>query len=96
MTKESPVSALQGTRVAHICDRCNCRIRDGEPTRFYATRYTDSGWTLRRVYCSNCGEDTVEPSTATVDEVVGEAIRFNHTLVGVRITDRSRPEASEV
>lgn len=92
MTADEPAAAIQGTKVGAICDRCNRRLRSGDSARFYATVYPESGWALRRVYCSNCGESSIEASTADADEVVGEAVWFNHMLAAVRITDRSRPQ----
>lgn len=96
MTKTDPAAALNGIRTGHICDRCNRGLRSGDGARFYATRYEDTGWTLRRLYCSDCGETKIESGTAEADEVVGEAVFWNHRLAGVGITDRSRPTESEV
>ena len=87
-----PIEAAKQTRVGGICDRCNARIRTGDAARFYATWYEDTGWMLRRLWCTDCGETTVDPPTEGADEATGEAIWWSHSLVGVRITDRSRPE----
>ena len=78
-------------KVGHICDRCNRDVRNGAPVRFYATCYDGDGWVLRRFYCDDCGEDSVSPGTIDTDELVGEAVWFNHMLAAVRIKDRSPP-----
>ena len=87
-----PAQALSGARTGRICDRCNRRLRTGDAARFYATWYEDTGWTLRRVYCEDCGEASIEADTANADEVVGEAVFWEHRLAAVCILDRSRPE----
>ncbi|WP_248514989.1 hypothetical protein [Salinarchaeum laminariae] len=87
-----PEEAIQGTKIGAICDRCNRGIQNGETVGFYATYYEDAGWTLRRLYCTDCGETTVDPPTEGADEVIGAAVWFNHVLAAVRIIDRSRPE----
>lgn len=87
----TPAADLNGKQVGNICDRCNRGIRTGDGICFYATYYDNTGWILRRIYCSDCGELTVSPPTADADEAVGEAVFWNYQLAGVRITDRSRP-----
>jgi hypothetical protein len=91
MSLADPAAALNGKQVGYICDRCNRGIRTGDAARFYATYYEERGWTLRRIYCSDCGESTVSPPTADADEVVGEAVFWDRQLTGVRFIDRSRP-----
>jgi len=95
MTRPDPAAALNGVCTGHICDRCNRGLRTGDGARFYATFYEDTGWTLRRVYCEDCGESSIKSGTANADEVVGEAVFWDHRLAGVRILDRSRPEDGE-
>lgn len=91
MSISDPVKALNGRRTGHICDRCNRALRTGAPARFYATRYGENGWMLRRLYCKDCGEREIASGTPEADEIVGEAVFWDHRLAGVRITDRSRP-----
>lgn len=95
MTVVEPAKAIQGTKVGRICDRCNRGLRTGDAARFYATWYADTGWYLRRLYCADCGESAIESGTADADEVVGEAVFWNHQLAGVQITDRSRPTGGD-
>lgn len=90
-----PEKAIQGMKIGAICDRCSRRVLNGESVGFYATYYEDAGWTLRRIYCTGCGETTVDPPTDGADEVVGGAVFFNHVLAAVRIIDRSRPEEGD-
>ena len=92
MTEDPPGDLIQGTRIGYICDQCNRGIQNGSPVRFYATLYDDTGWTLRRLYCIDCGPSEVDPVTEGADEVVGKAVFFNHRLAAVSILDRSYPE----
>lgn len=96
MSQETPAAVLSGEQTGNICDRCNRGIRTGDKARFYATYYENSGWTLRRVYCSDCGTPRIETGTDGEDEVVGEAVFWKHRLAGVEITDRSRPEDGDL
>lgn len=92
MSHPDPASALAGERTGNICDRCNRGLRTGDAAWFYATWYDDTKWTLRRIYCDNCGMRNIESGTQGAAEVVGAAVFWNHRLASVRITDRSRPE----
>ena len=96
MTPELPSDALSGVKVGHICDRCNRGVRNGAPVRFYATRYEDDGWVLRRLYCDDCGELHIAAGTLEANEVVGEAIWLNHLVTVVRISDRTLPGEGNV
>lgn len=91
MSPPDPAGALNGERTGNICDRCNLGVRTGDVARFYATYYEDTGWTLRRFYCGECGTSRIKSGTKGADEVVGEAVFWNHRLAGVRITDRNLP-----
>lgn len=90
MGQETPAAVLSGEEIGHICDRCNRGLRTGDKARFYATYYENLGWTLRRIYCSECGTRCIGTGTDGEDEVVGEAIFWKHRLAGIEITDRSR------
>jgi hypothetical protein len=91
MNRPSPAAALNGVQVGHICDCCNCRIRTGDKAVVYATYYEDEGWLVRRVWCSDCGSTTIGLPTDGADEVVIEAVFWNHRLTGVKTVDRSKP-----
>jgi hypothetical protein len=66
-------------------------MRTGDLVRAYATHYEREGWTLRRVYCSDCGERSIQSETDSADEVIIEAVFWDHRLVSAEIKDRSRP-----
>jgi hypothetical protein len=91
MSRPNPAKALSGARTGHICDRCNRGVRTGDVVRAYATHYERDGWTLRRVWCKDCGDATIDTETDGVDEVMLEAVFWNHRLVSVTVSDRSLP-----
>ena len=91
MNSSTPAERLNGTRTGHICDRCNKSIRTGDLVRAYATYYDHDGWMLRRTWCEDCGDSTINESTDGADEVILEAVFWNHRLVSVETRDRSRP-----
>lgn len=95
MMTTDPSSAIQGAQVGGICDQGNCRIRNGDEVRVYATVYPKDGWTLRRLWCTDCGPETVDPGTADTDEVVAAAVWWHYRLAAVRILDRSLPEEGD-
>jgi hypothetical protein len=43
------------------------------------------------VWCEECGESTIEEGTEGADEVIIEAVFWDHSLVSVDIHERSRP-----
>ena len=90
MSHPDPAAAMNGVRTGHICDRCNTRIRTGDLVRAYATHYDRDGWVLRRVWCEGCGKTTIGEGTDGGDEVIVEAVFWNHRLVSVEVRDRSR------
>lgn len=59
--------------------------------RAYATHYEHDGWTLRRVWCEDCGDTVIGAETVDADEVVIEAVFWSHRLVSIKQHDRSRP-----
>ena len=89
MTRSSPAKALNGARTGHICDRCNARVNTGDAVRAYATHYDRDGWVLRRVWCSDCGESTIESETEGAAEAIVEAVFWEHRLAGVEARDVS-------
>jgi hypothetical protein len=91
MTRPEPAAALSKARSGHICDRCNRGVRTGDLVRAYATHYEREGWTLRRLWCDDCGENTIEHATESADEAILEAVFWNNRLVSVSERDRSRP-----
>ena len=95
MDRLDPAAALNGIQTGHICDSCNKRIQHGEKVSMYATYYENSGWTPRRTWCLKCCPETVDPGTDSADEVIVEAVFWNHQLAGARITDRDRPTGSD-
>jgi hypothetical protein len=90
MSRSNPAKALDGAEVGHICDRCNKGVRTGDLVRAYATHYDRDGWVLRRVWCEGCGETTIGEETNGADEVIVEAVFWDHRLVSVEVKDRSR------
>lgn len=91
MTRPSPAAALNGVQCGHICDRCNRGIRTGDKAVVYATHYETDGWVIRRVWCDECGDREIGLPTDGADEVVIEAVFWNHRLTGVKTVDRSKP-----
>ena len=91
MRKSGPVVALSGARTGHICDACNKGVRTGDLVRAYATYYDRGGWSLRRMWCEDCGSMQIEESTEGADEVILEAVFWDHQLVSVTERDRSLP-----
>jgi len=89
-TRSNLAKALNGVRSSHICDRCNKRVRTGDLVQAYATHYERDGWVLRRVWCEECGESTIGEETEGADEVIVEAVFWDHRLVSVEVRDRSR------
>jgi hypothetical protein len=89
MAHANPAKALNGVWSGHICDRCNKRVRTGELIKAYATHYERDGWMLRRLWCEECGETTIGEGTDGADEVMVEAVFWNHRLVSVEVRDRS-------
>jgi hypothetical protein len=89
MNRSNPVKALNGVRIGHICDRCNKGVRTGDLVRAYATHYDRDGWVLRRVWCEECGDSTLEEGTDGADEVIVEAVFWEHRLVSVEERDGS-------
>ena len=94
MTHRDPAAALSGARTGHICDSCNKGVRTGDLVRAYATYYEVDGWVLRRVWCAECGETSIERGTDDADEAIVEAVFWNHRLVSVTERDRSLPRAA--
>lgn len=91
MSQSNPAKALNQVRTGHTCDRCNKRLKTGDLARAYATYYKGEGWVLRRVWCDLCGETTVGDGTVGADEVIVEAVFWDHRLVSVEIRDRNHP-----
>jgi len=89
MSRSNPAKALNGVRSGHICDRCNKRVQTGDLVRAYATHYDRDGWVLRRVWCDECGETTMQKGTDRTDEVIVEAVFWDHRLVSVEVRDCS-------
>jgi hypothetical protein len=89
MSRSNPMKALNGVRSGHICDRCNKRVRTGDLVRAYATYYERDGWTLRRVSCAECGDTTIGEETDGADEVIVEAVFWDHRLVSVEVVAAS-------
>jgi len=83
MSRSNPAKALNGVRSGHICDRCNKRVQTGDLVRAYATHYDRDGWLLRRVWCDECGETTMQEGTDRADEVIVEAVFWDHRLISV-------------
>jgi len=90
MSQLNPTKALNGARTGHICDRCNKCVQTGELVRVYATYYDREGWMLRRVWCEECGESTLEGGTDGADEAIVEAVFWDHRLVSINVIDRCR------
>ena len=90
MTRSDLAKVLNGARTGHICDRCNARVKTGDLVRAYATHYDREGWVFRRLWCEDCGETSIGVGTEGADEVIIEAVFWNHRLAGVKVTDRSR------
>jgi hypothetical protein len=91
MSQLNPAKALNGARIGHICDRCNKRVQTGDLVRAYATHYEGDGWILRRVWCKQCGDTTIDSTTEDADEILVEAVFWDHRLVSVEVRDRSGP-----
>jgi len=91
MTTSTPAKALSKAQSGRICDRCNKCVRTGDLIRAYATHYERDGWVLRRVWCDECGDTTISEETDGADEAIVEAVFWNHKLVSVKVSDRSRP-----
>ncbi len=91
MTRPSPAAALNGVQTGNFCGRCNKRVKTGDLVRAYATHYDADGWVVRRVWCDECGDRAISNGTDGADEVVVEAVYWNHRLAGVKTVDRSRP-----
>lgn len=91
----NPAKALSGIRTGHICDSCNRGLRTGDLARAYATHYEEGGWTLRRVWCEECGDTTIGQGTDGADEAIIEAVFWEHRLVSVEERDRSLPTEGE-
>ena len=89
-TRSNPTKALNGVQSGHICDRCNKRIRTGDLVRAYATHYDRDGWVLRRVWCEECGKTAIGEGTRGADEVIVEAVFWDHRLVSVKMRSVSR------
>ena len=68
MSRPNPAKALSGAQTGHICDRCNKGVRTGDLVRAYATYYKGEGWVLRRHWCEECGETTIDRGTDGADE----------------------------
>jgi hypothetical protein len=83
MSRPNPAKALNGVRSGHICDRCNKGVQTGDMVKAYATHYDRDGWVLRRVWCEDCGESTIEAEADGADEVIVEAVFWNHRLISV-------------
>jgi hypothetical protein len=90
MSQSKPAKALNGVRSGHICDRCNKGVRTGDLVQAYATHYDRDGWMLRRVWCEECSGTTIGEETDGADEVMVEAVFWDHRLVSVKERDRSR------
>ena len=58
-------------------------MQTGDLVRAYATHYERDGWVLRRVWCEECGELTIGEGTDGADEVIVEAVFWNHRLVSI-------------
>jgi hypothetical protein len=91
MNRSNPAKALNGVQSGHICDRCNKGVRTGDLVRAYATHYDRDGWMLRRVWCDDCGETAVGEGTDGADEVIVEAVFWNHRFVSVEVVAASPP-----
>jgi hypothetical protein len=91
MSRAAPTAALSGARTGHICDRCNRRLRAGDIARAYGTYYNDRGWTLRRVWCEECGDARISRGTDDADEALIEGVFWDQRLVSVKLLDRSNP-----
>jgi hypothetical protein len=91
MSRPDPAAILNGTRTGHICDQCNRGVRTGDLVRAYATYYENDGWILRRLWCEECGDKTIEQGTDGADEAIIEAVFWNHRLAGVDAVARNRP-----
>jgi len=91
MAHPNPAKALNGVRSGHICDRCNKQVKTGDLVRAFSTYCERNGWTLRRVWCDECGDRAISNGTNGTDEVVVEAVYWSGRLVGVTTVDRSRP-----
>lgn len=88
MSRSNPAKALNGVRSGHICDRCNKRVRTGDLMRVYATHYEQDGWVLRRVWCEDCGDTSINQETDGAREVILEAVFWNSKLVSMNeLTD---------
>jgi hypothetical protein len=85
MAPANPAKALNGVRSGHICDRCNKHVRTGDLVRAYATHYERDGWTLRRLWCEECGESGIGEGTDEADEVIVEAVFWEYRLVSVEV-----------
>jgi len=53
--------------------------------------YDREGWTVRRMWCDDCGEASIQTPTKSADEAILEAVFWDHRLVSVEERDRSRP-----
>ena len=92
MSRPNPAKAMNGTRTGNVCSGCNKAVRTGDPVRGYVTHYDRDGWILRRLWCKDCGDTTIERGTSGADEAVIEALFWNHRLAGVSVLDRNFPE----
>lgn len=91
MTGSDPVTALSGVRTGHICDSCNRGVLTGDLVRGYSTYYEKDGWIPRRLWCDDCGSTTINEGTPGADELILQAVFWNHRLVSVQFEDRSPP-----
>jgi len=91
VSRLDPASALNGRQTGRICDRCNKRVRTGDPVRVYATHYDGDGWVMRRLWCGDCGSSTIGIGTDGADEVLVKAVFWEHRLAGVETVDGNRP-----
>jgi hypothetical protein len=91
MSRLNPAKTLNGVRSGHICDRCNKRVRTGDLVRAYATHYYRDGWALRRLWCEKCGDTTIGEETDGANEVIVEAVFWDHRLVSVEVVAASPP-----
>jgi len=91
MTAGQPAEALRGAQVEKTCDRCNREIRTGDAVRYYAMASENGEWIVHRLWCGDCGEETVNHPKSGLDELVGEAMFITHQLTAIRILDRSEP-----
>jgi len=51
----------------------------------YATHYDQEVWVLRRLWCDECGETTIQEETDGADEAIVEGVFWEHRLVSVEV-----------